>query len=284
MRKFKEYINEDLNLAKKEPSGLAAKEAKARGLQYVSFGRYADPKTGQVTYIVKNDRLVPFEKAVKTNDYKENNMDDFKSFHKELEPGTDEVTEKLNSHYDPMKFSTQELDAIKNWTDGGFAEINAKLNSLPPGIPVNQIQPSGPDDNTPEAIAQLDKAMGRFKTPDAMTVYTSVSPNFDNGGLKVGSTLQFPSFRSTSASLEQAMQMGKGSKPEEGDRNVVILQIQVQKESPGIYVDNISVSPGEKEFVLNRGSQIVVKAGPSNLSGAHAGGNHNVTYFECEVA
>ena len=58
---FKSFLNEKLSdEMMKEPSSEAAKQAKKMNLNYVGFGRYTD-RTGQVKYIVKNDKLYPFK-------------------------------------------------------------------------------------------------------------------------------------------------------------------------------------------------------------------------------
>jgi hypothetical protein len=73
MKKFKDFLSEDLSGALVEPQSNASKQAKQLGLTYVGFGRYEDPKTRQITHIVQNDRLVPFSKAVKTNTFHQSN-------------------------------------------------------------------------------------------------------------------------------------------------------------------------------------------------------------------
>lgn len=55
-------LNESLVKAiKSEPKTAAAQQAKKMGLTYVGFGRYAD-KTGNVAYIVQDEKLIPFKK------------------------------------------------------------------------------------------------------------------------------------------------------------------------------------------------------------------------------
>ena len=278
MRKFKEYVTEDLNLAKKEPSSAAAKEAKTLNLQYVSFGRYADPKTGQVTHIVKNGHLVPFNKAVKTNSYKETNTDDWGNFTKEMKPQKEEHHANLSKLYDGTKYSGEELDAIKNWTDVDFFHITPALNKLPTGIPAEEIQPESPTVDIGPTVAALDKAMGRIKTDTPMIVYTALSGSYNVDDIQPGKTFEFKSFRSTTLDLAQALRMNKDSKG-----NSLIIQIRIDKGSPGIYVDDMSTNPGENEFLLNRGSQVKIVAGPDKLTGAQQQGNHEVMYFDSEL-
>jgi len=66
MLHFRAFINESFNDALKEPSSLAAKQAKEAGLTYFGFGKYG--KDGAVTHIVLNGKLTPFKSQVKQND------------------------------------------------------------------------------------------------------------------------------------------------------------------------------------------------------------------------
>ncbi|MEX0598036.1 MAG: ADP-ribosyltransferase [Candidatus Paceibacterota bacterium] len=56
MLNFQTYINENAQELFKEPTSLAAREAKKLGLEYFGFGRYG--KNSKVTHIVHKERLV----------------------------------------------------------------------------------------------------------------------------------------------------------------------------------------------------------------------------------
>lgn len=61
MQVFTKFLTETLaDEVKREPRSKAAQDAKRLGLTYMGFGRYADRK-GKVTFIVHNNRLVPFK-------------------------------------------------------------------------------------------------------------------------------------------------------------------------------------------------------------------------------
>lgn len=238
-----------------------SEQAKKLGLQYVGFGRYEDPKSGQVTYIVQNNRLVPFNKAVKTNSYIQQSGNDFGSLAKDLNPAMQETAQKLMQAYPPEKYDDDELDAIKLYTDTQAPAVSSVLSSLPTGIPANKIQPLTPDDNTPDIIAGLDSALSKSKTPDSMIVYAPLDQSIDLDKVK---NLTFKSFRSTTINIESAIQEFD---PTQGGGTV--LQIEVPKGSKGMYVDDFSTTPGKGEFLLPRSQSIKILAGPNKLVGTY---------------
>jgi hypothetical protein len=271
---------EDLNLASRESSSEAAVEAKRLGLVYVGFGRYEDPITKQVTHIVQNERLVPFAKAIKTNDYKQNSADDLGKLAQALAPQKAALDGILTQEYSPENFSNEELDVIKQFTDGGYQEINARLNALPANIMTTQIVPDYDGDVVPDQIKMLDDAISRMKTPVDMNIYASVNENLE---LTPGSTIRFKGFRSGTIDpaiiMNSAKQAGTTSK-------ATILQIKVPEKSNGLYAENFSANPEEYEFILPRGSKVIVTDGPNKLIGSNAQLNVNrqeIYYFNCEL-
>lgn len=273
-------LREDLNLASREPSSEAAVEAKRLGLVYVGFGRYEDPNTRQVTHIVQNDRLVPFAKAVRTNDYKQNSADDLGKLAQALAPQKAALDGVLTQQYSPENFSNEELDVIKQFTDGGYQEINSKLNALPANIMTTQIVPDYDGDAIPDQIKLLDDAVSRVKTPVEMNLYASINENLE---LTPGTTVRFKGFRSgtidPSIIMNSAKQGGTSSK-------AMVLQIKVPEGSNGLYAENFSANPEEYEFILPRGSKVIVTDGPNKLIGSNAQLNVNrqeIYYFNCEL-
>ena len=274
MKKFKDYMSEDLNLAAAEPTSEASAQAKQLGLTYVGFGRYEDPTTQQVTYIVQNDRLVPFSKAVRTNSYQQQSGNDFAGLTKVLAPQVQQIQAFLTASYPAEKYDDPELDAIKYYTGIGAAEINSRLYSLPTGILANQIEPTGPGDNIPQFIAGLDSALNRGKTKDNILTYAILSQAFTPDMIKSGSTVVFKGYRSTTIDLSYLT-----SYPQ----NSTILQILIPKGSKGMYVDDYSSSPGESEFLLPRGSQVTITAGPSKLKGTMDNTMVEVLYYDAQL-
>jgi len=108
MKRFDEFISEDLNLALTEPTSQASEQAKQLGLIYVGFGRYENPTTRQITHVVKNDRLIPFSRAIKTNSYKVQSQNEIGSFTDTLKPQEEELHDALVEYYDPTIFNDEE--------------------------------------------------------------------------------------------------------------------------------------------------------------------------------
>jgi hypothetical protein len=282
-------IKEDLNYAKAEPQSPAAKQAKSLNLQYVGFGRYVDPKTRQVTHIVQNDKLVPFNRAVRTNTFQQQNTDDYGAFNAQMMPQTQQLHQILTQTYSPDKFDDKELDAIYQFTTTSYADINNKLSSLPSGIPANKIERARPDDTMPDMIASLDSAMKKVRLPQDTIVYTKLSPDTDINAFHPGQSFKFKGFRDTSlylgAILNQSA-MREQSVGNSGHNQIVILQINIKKNSKGLYAADFSGNADDCEFILPRGTKIDIINGPMNLIGSEAMSNNmslEVLYFDCQA-
>ena len=276
MRKFSSknkpsYFTEDLTAASSEPQSPAAIQAKRLGLAYVGFGRYEDPKTRQVTYIVQNDRLVPFSKAVRTNSYAQSSSNDVGNYVKSLKQNVQQSHQELSGAYKPEKYSEDELDAIKMFTENSSA-INGSLANLPAGIEAKDIQPTGPGDNTPQVIASLDSALDKSKAPSNILTYSILPTDME---IKPGNAFSFKGYRSTSIDLGAVLATAEGSK--------TVLQTLVPKGTKGMYVDDYSANPGEAEFIVPRGSVFTITGGPSRLRGAVDGQDTEITYYTAEM-
>lgn len=283
---MRSVLNEDLNAALVEPSTNAAKQAKTMGLQYVGFGRYEDPNTQQITHIVQNDRLVPYNRAVKTNSFKQQSQDDYGNFVKQLLPDIQNAQNALIDYYKPEAYTPQELDAIESFTGENYLDINDKLYSLPTGIRADQIQPEFDGDELPETIASLDSAINKSKAPMEFFVYVGLGADYDIADFLPGSVFSFKGFRSTTLNPNIALNYNTRVSKTSNRQQTVLLQIKVKKNSKGIFVEDFSSTPGESEFLMPRGSKIKVLSGPSKLVGSNKfTGNSNleVLYFTCET-
>lgn len=286
MRKLglKKYIREDLNTMLVEPSQVASQQAQKLGLQYVGFGRYEDPATGQVTHMVQNDELVPFSSAVRTNSYKEQGSDDFGQAGQHFVDKSDAVAGILKNVYTPNLFDNDELDAIASFTTDPTA-INSKLATLPYGAPADRIQPDFDGDTTPKTIQFLDKAVTKAKVGVSFEVYTSLGQDVDPNQFAIGQTFRFKTFKSTS--IDPTVVINSGTmNPGETKRTVYILQITLKENAYGLYADDYSSSPGEGEFILPRGTTLVVTEGANKIVGSSAMFNINnmeVYYITCET-
>lgn len=277
MKKFSQYIVEDLNdeLTPNMEHSEAAQQAASMGLQYVGFGRYEDPATGQITFIVQNNKLMPYSKAVKTNTYAAQNGDDFGTLAKSKAPQLQQDISVLTGAYSPENYEDAELDAIKNFTGGGYEQVNNKLAQLPGGIPSPQIQPDGPDDATPQMIAALDDVMSKSVSP--INFYTYVTLSDDVGDIAPGTDLKFKGFRSSSLDISTVLAEAQSSE-------VRLLQILIQQGDRGLFSDDFSATPGQSEFILPRATRVQVLDGPNKLKGSSANGDMTVYFYNCQLA
>lgn len=276
---IKEELTNALLVPKKSP---AAQEAASMGLQYVGFGRYEDPNSGQVTHIVQNDKLVPFSRAVKTNTYQTHSADDFGTYLNALAPDLDKDITALAKAFTPDKYSEEELDAIKKYTDTGYYNVASILNKLPMGIMGKQIQPANISDETPKLIQAMDDAMARTKVPVDLIGYISLGQDIDTNMIGAGRKIGFKSYRSTTLAMNTLLDQYTKS----GSGGGVVLQVLIPKGSSGLYADDFSANPGEREFILPRSSSIEVLSGPNKLSGTYMSADNNlqVHFFNCKLA
>lgn len=280
MKKFRDFLSEDMTDALVEPQSNSSKQAKQLGLVYVGFGRYEDPKTRQITHIVQNDRLVPFSKAVKTNTFQQQSGDDYGSYVKAMRPEIDQVSSVLINHYKPENYSNEELDAIQMYTGTAYNDVNQKLISLPTGINAKDIQPTSPDDYVPNIITNLDSAIAKSKSPIYFTVYSGLGSNYDPTQFAAGQEMSFKSYRSTSLNPNVVLNNISRS----AEQSAAIFQIQIKKNSQGIYASDFSVSSDESEYILPRGAKIKIVDGPFRSVGSNqftGEQNLQVSYFNC---
>jgi len=188
MKKFNQYLYEDLNNALVEPSSNAAAEAKKLRLQYVGFGRYEDPNTQQISHVVQNDRLVPFNKAVKSNTFKQSSQDDYGNFVKQFAPDIEQNQAYMTDYYRPEYYDENELGAVEAYTGTDFFDINNKLYDLPTGIRADQIQPEYDGDPIPAQVAALDSALNKMKTDHEFLSYVGLGTEYDITSFAPGST------------------------------------------------------------------------------------------------
>jgi len=279
MKILREELTNALLVPKKSP---AAQEAAAMGLQYVGFGRYEDPNSGQVTHIVQNDKLVPFSRAVRTNTYQTHSADDFGTYLNAMAPDLDKDLSQLSKAFTPEKYSDEELDAIKKYTDTAYYNVSNILNKLPMGIIGKQIQPANISDDTPKLITAMDDAMSRAKVPVDIIGYISVGQDIDTNQIGAGRKIGFKSYRSTTLAMNTLLDEYTKS----GSGGGVVLQVLIPKGSSGLYADDFSANPGEREFILPRSSSIEVLSGPNKLSGTYMSADNNleVHFYNCKLA
>lgn len=284
LKKFNQYINEDLGGALAEPSSNAAAEAKRLGLQYVGFGRYEDPKTQQITHIVQNERLVPFNKAMKSNSFKAASKDDYGNYTKQFMPDIEQHQNFMTDYYKPEYYDENELSAVEQYTGTDYMDINQKLYELPTGIKADQIQPEYDGDPIPQQVAALDSALNKLKTKNEFLVYVGLGTEYDITNFTPGKSFKFKGFRSTTINPNIALNYNSRVNKTASRQQTVMLQIKVPKGSKGMFVEDYSANPGESEFLLPRGSKVKIVSGPNKLVGSNAytgSSGLEVLYYDC---
>jgi hypothetical protein len=286
MKKFNEYLHEDLTGALVEPKSASSAEAARLGLVYVGFGRYEDPNTNQVTHIVKDDRLIPYKKAIKTNSFKKTSGDDFGNYMNDLKGEVEQLHDELVDYYLPENFDEDELSAIESYTGEDYIDINDKLYSLPTGIPADQIEPEYSGDNLSDTISALDSALNKMPAPKDFLVYINLGDSYKLEDLSPGKKFRFKGFRSTTLNPSIAINFGASTTGESRRKQTILIQLHVKKGSKGLYVDDFSSVPGEGEFLLPRATTIRITGGPSKLVGSNAYSgqmNQQVLFFSAEI-
>lgn len=286
--RLRQALYEDLSYATKEIQSKAAQDAAKMGLQYVGFGRYTDPKSGQVTHIVQDERLVPFKRAIKTNTFKTNSADDYGLLSSIYQPQTDELNAALTSSFPPNKYSDSELKSLYNFTNGRYAEINSRLSNLPLGVSAKEIEPTTPDDDLPDLIADLDNIMKKSRAPGDFIAYCRLHSDIDPYSIQPGSKFAFKGFRSLTTSLNNTVndQDSSVQTSPAGREMISVMQIRIRKNNRGIYAADYSPNANENEFILPRGTIVHIHDGPKTLVGSSAQRqimNQEVAYFDCTI-
>jgi len=152
-------------------------------------------------------------------------------------------------------------------------------------LPAKDIQPDYDGDELPMMIETLDNAINKFKTPGEFIVYTSLSGDYNIDEFSAGQTFQFKGFRSTTINSDIALNYN--SRPDMNNKKTsLLLQIKVTKGSKGVYVDDISSTPGENEFLLPRGSKVKILGGPNKMFATNdktGPAGHEIYYLDCEL-
>jgi hypothetical protein len=280
-------IHEDLNAAKAEDENSnAVKAAKKLNLNYVGFGRYEDPKTNQISHVVQNDKLVPFNRAVKTNTFKQENSDDIGNYANIMQPDMDELTTALAQHYSADKYDNREIDAISHFTNDGYADINKRLSSIPSNVPANKLETLSNDDRTADVIASLDSAIKKSRAPGEFMIYSKLGQNQDMFSFAPGKSFTHRGYMTSSVSLQsvlRSIEPDKMTTSRTGRPTVALLQVHVKKNAKGLYTSNFS-NTDEGEFMLPRGAKMTVMNGPQKLVGSDAATDNlslEIQYIDC---
>lgn len=309
MKNFDEFLVENLvGHVQSEPKSKAARQAKKLGLKYFGFGRYGDHE-GKVSYVVQNDKLVPFATGKNLNKMLSKSFEAKDANTKTL--ATQSVSIMKNRYREDEKLIKQDQKKIE--------KVHRQLsNSIIPLDPeeenaiswyamsgyldINQYLYNGHAENTPYVSAQaiekqvqtLDNLFAKTGAPFDYTTYTGLSERYKPQDFTVGEDYTFRGFISTSLDYKLCV-TDFTDKPKKKKSGRVILQLEVRQGHPSIYLDPIVkdvTSKNEYETLLPRGSTVRIKSGPHKISSEVFMGvdgqsqdqfEDNVFVFHCEL-
>lgn len=269
-------LQEDLNVINSSIDPIIAEKAAKKGLQHVGFGKFENPVTGQITHVERNGKLVPYNTAIQTNSYKNENSDEFGAYSQLNAQNVDMLHDALSNHYSADKHSSDEIKSLQHFTNLGYDDINNKLSSLPAGINPNKLQLQSADDETPKHISNLDSATKKHRAPFDFTTYVKLGPDHDLLNFQPGKTIKFKGFRNTSIAPENIINI-----PNENSKSTAVLQINVKKNARGVYAHDFSPNP-KGDFILPRGARLHIASGPHKIVGSNAATdnpNQEVVYY-----
>lgn len=311
MKRFGEYLEESLTAelsGEPNSSSKTAKEARQMNLSYVGFGRYAD-QTGDVAYVVKNDKLIPFKgkeqiagmvqkatpstgpedkKAFAVANAVQQGNQALQQVNKQSEVYRRrkdreilKTSKALTELYPPELFTPEEVDALIDYTDSMFGPVNRYLyKGFDPGTTPEDA------DSINNNIEAVDSAFEESGAPFDYTVYTGLSQRYDHRKIQAGNDYIFRGYISTSLDHNVAADVFMFTN---GDAGAVgtMLEIDIQKGQKSIYLEGVTEHEAEFETLLPRGSKLKVISGPvlvdsETLTGNKASGNQ-IALFKCSI-
>ena len=261
IKKFSEFLGEDFNALVTDPDEQTASHAKRLGVKNVGFGKYED-KTGKITHRSVNGKLTSSDKASLSNSSAAANSS-IASLTKTFGKQTKEIHNLLLQTYIPDAYSSQELEAIKTYTDRAYVDINSELNNL------ENID----NDELLGYVQNIDSALEKGKTPAPFNVFFVLDGEGVSQQLQPGMVIQVSGYRSTTINPDIVLQHSQqASIP-------IIMQVAVPVKSAGMYIEDYSVSPEEFEFVLPRGSTIRIDSSPKKI----AADEGDIVFYSCTL-
>lgn len=309
MKNFDEFLTENLvGHVKSEPKSKAARQAKKLGLKYFGFGRYGDHE-GKVSYVVHNDKLVPFSSGKELNKKLSKSFEDkdantatlaaqsvsvVKARYKEDEKIIKQDQKKVEKIHRQLSNSLIPLDpdeenTIAWYAMSGYQTINQYLyNGHPEGTRYSDAQ------NLEQHIQNLDNMFSKTGAPFDYSTYTGLSERYNPKDFVAGEDYTFRGFISTSLDYKLCV-TDFTDKPKKKKSGRVVLQIEVRQGQPSLYLDPVVkdvTSKNEYETLLPRGSTVRVISGPHKISSevflgvdgqSQDSTDDNVFVFHCEL-
>lgn len=244
MLKFSDHLAESLaSEVKREPKSNAASQAKKLGLKYMGFGRYSG-KDGKVSYIVHNNKLVPFKGAdVIQKDFAKAKAEKEKPKTPASSSTKNSKTKKTPPKPDPMKEvdqaaailqqrQTYDQNVLKRkeqeqerlhrqlsayaktqvFSDDETSAIGQYLTTA--STAVNRYLYKGHDEGTDATtaagieniIASMDSAMSQSQIPFDYSTYSGLSNRYKPEDFKLGEIYVFRGYVSSSLSHKTAIE------------------------------------------------------------------------------
>lgn len=258
---FSEFIGEDFNTLIADPDEQTASHAKRLGLKNVGFGKYED-KTGNITHRAVNGKLTSTDKAHLSNSAASAN-NSLASLTKTFGKQTKEIHNLLLQTYIPDAYSSEELEAIKTYTDRAYVDINAELANIE----------NSDNEELLGYVQNIDSALAKGKTPMPFNIFFVLDGEGMDTKLMPGNVIQMNGYRSATINPDIVIQHSQqASIP-------IIMQCAVPARFEGMYIEDYSVSPEEFEFVLPRGVTIRIDGGPKRI----AADEGDIMFYSCTV-
>jgi hypothetical protein len=312
MKSFGDYLSESLAAEltqEPQPTSSTAKQARKMNLSYAGFGRYSD-QTGSITYVVKNNKLVPFRGKEEVTKLSQSSKDSFggvkdekqaqlatavdasnaalgevearaKKYKKSKDREVQLLDKELSNFYKPELFTPEELESIEYYTEFGFGPINRYLyKGFDNDITVEEAQ------TLLSHVEDIDNAFEETEAPFDYIVYTGLSERYDYAKILPNNDYIFRGYISTSIDHNTATDLFMFTNTTDANKVGVLLEISIKKGQKSIYLEGVSGFSAEKETLLPRGSKIKVESGPhtvdhSTLSGPYS--TNSIALFKCSI-
>jgi hypothetical protein len=204
-----------------------------------------------------------------------------------------QLDKSLRDFYKKELFSNDEISALHDYVGWTYDQINSYLyKGFDPqdhNVPRNKEVMS----HLHKSMVDLDNAFEGVEAPFDFPTYAGLGPSVPIKNLRAGSKYLFRGYFSTSIAHEvpiDSFAYEHGDTKGKKEPYKVLLQIDIKKGDPGIYVGDIVHTRREKEFLLPRGTMIEILSGPhpftedavTNLS-YFTGEETRIMLFHCRI-
>lgn len=141
------------------------------------------------------------------------------------------------------KLTSTQRRAVRYYTGNGYTPINGALRKISKTVP----------HKITNDIRAINTGLNKFKLAEPITVFRGVSKDglrmsLGNQPVKVGAEYNDPAYSSTTVSRATALNFSHN----------VVLKINIPQGQRGAYIAPLSQSKGEQEFLMRRGTRMIV--------------------------